>query len=99
MPAPEEMTEHYGSIDFDIVPPNKQMNATLQWQSRLQTETALSTMEAEVIDLAACMRELIIWKFKQDNSKFESSKTIFSKYLVVFSTYKVVNTKRTIRCF
>jgi Flp pilus assembly protein TadG len=99
MPAPEERTEHYESIDFDIVPPNKQMNATLQWQSRLQTETALSTMEAEVIDLAACMRELIIWKFKQDNSKFESSKTIFSKYLVVFSTYKVVNTKRTIRCF
>ena len=99
MPAPEERTEHYESIDIDIVPPNKQMNATLQWQSRLQTETALSTMEAEVIDLAACMRELIIWKFKQDNSKFESSKTIFSKYLVVFSTYKVVNTKRTIRCF
>jgi len=29
------------------------------WQSRLQTETALSTMEAEVIALAACMRELI----------------------------------------
>jgi hypothetical protein len=79
MPAPEERTEHYESIDIDIVPPNKQMNATLQWQSRLQTETALSTMEAEVIDLAACMRELIIWKFKQDNSKFESSKTIFSK--------------------
>ncbi len=46
-------------IDFDIVPPNKQMNATLQWQSRLQTETALSTMKAEVIALAAYMRELI----------------------------------------
>ena len=29
------------------------------WQSKLQTETALSTMEAEVIALAACMRELI----------------------------------------
>jgi hypothetical protein len=29
------------------------------WQSRLQTETALTTMEAEVIALAACMRELI----------------------------------------
>jgi hypothetical protein len=29
------------------------------WQSRLQTETALSTMEAEVNALAACMRELI----------------------------------------
>ncbi len=43
----------------DIVLPNEQMNATLQWQSRLQTETALSTMEAEVIALAACMRELI----------------------------------------
>ncbi len=59
MPTPEETTEHYESIDFDIVPPNKQMNATLQWQSRLQTKTALSTMEAEVIALAAYMRELI----------------------------------------
>jgi hypothetical protein len=29
------------------------------WQSRLQTKTALSTMEAEVNALAACMRELI----------------------------------------
>jgi hypothetical protein len=29
------------------------------WQSRLQTETALSIMEAEVIALAACMTELI----------------------------------------
>ena len=29
------------------------------WQSKLQTETALSTMEAEIIALAACMRELI----------------------------------------
>ena len=29
------------------------------WQSKLQSETALSTMEAEVIALAACMRELI----------------------------------------
>jgi hypothetical protein len=29
------------------------------WQSKLQTQTALSTMEAEVIALAACMRELI----------------------------------------
>jgi hypothetical protein len=29
------------------------------WQSRLQTETALSTMEAEVNALAACMRGLI----------------------------------------
>ena len=29
------------------------------WQSRLQTETALSTMEAEVNALAVCMRELI----------------------------------------
>ena len=29
------------------------------WQSKLQTETALSTMEAEVIALAACMRDLI----------------------------------------
>ena len=28
-------------------------------QSKLQTETALSTMEAKVIALAACMRELI----------------------------------------
>jgi hypothetical protein len=30
------------------------------WQSKLQTQTALSTMEAEVIALAACMRELIL---------------------------------------
>ena len=29
------------------------------WQSKLQTETALSTMEAEVIALDACMRGLI----------------------------------------
>ncbi len=29
------------------------------WQSKLQTETALSTMEAEITALAACMRELI----------------------------------------
>ncbi len=29
------------------------------WQSKLQTQTALSTMEAKVIALAACMRELI----------------------------------------
>jgi hypothetical protein len=29
------------------------------WQSKLQTETALSTIEAEIIALAACMRELI----------------------------------------
>jgi hypothetical protein len=29
------------------------------WQSKLQSKTALSTMEAEVIALAACMRELI----------------------------------------
>ncbi len=29
------------------------------WQSKLQSETALSTMEAEIIALAACMRELI----------------------------------------
>ena len=29
------------------------------WQSRLQSETALSTMEAEVNALASCMRELI----------------------------------------
>jgi hypothetical protein len=28
------------------------------WQSKLQTETALSTMEAEIIALAACCREL-----------------------------------------
>jgi hypothetical protein len=30
------------------------------WQSKLQTETALSTMEAEIIALAACMRALIL---------------------------------------
>ena len=29
------------------------------WHSRLQSETALSTMEAEINALAACMRELI----------------------------------------
>ena len=29
------------------------------WQSKLQTETALSTMEAKIIALAACMREFI----------------------------------------
>ena len=29
------------------------------WQSKLQTQTALSTMEVEVIALGACMRELI----------------------------------------
>ena len=29
------------------------------WQSKLQTQTAFSTMEAEVIALGACMRELI----------------------------------------
>ncbi len=29
------------------------------WQSKLQTETALSTMEAKIIALAACMREHI----------------------------------------
>jgi hypothetical protein len=28
------------------------------WQSKLQTETALSTMEAEIIALSACCREL-----------------------------------------
>ena len=31
----------------------------VMWQSKLQTETALSTMDAEIIALAACMRELI----------------------------------------
>jgi hypothetical protein len=30
------------------------------WQSKLQTQTALFTMEAEVIALAACMRKLIL---------------------------------------
>jgi hypothetical protein len=29
------------------------------WQSKLQTETALSTMEAEIIALSACCRELV----------------------------------------
>jgi hypothetical protein len=29
------------------------------WQSKLQTQTALSTMEAELIALGACMKELI----------------------------------------
>ena len=28
----------------------------VMWQSKLQTETALSTMEAEIIALAACLR-------------------------------------------
>jgi len=31
----------------------------IMWQSKLQTETALWTMEAEKIALAACMRDLI----------------------------------------
>jgi hypothetical protein len=31
----------------------------VMWQSKLQTETAFSTMEAEIIAPAACMRELI----------------------------------------
>ena len=31
----------------------------VMWQSKLQTETALSTMEAKIIALAACMSELI----------------------------------------
>ncbi len=31
---------------------------TVFWQSKLQTETALSTMEAEIIALSACCREL-----------------------------------------
>ncbi len=30
------------------------------WQPKLQTETALSTMEAKIIVLAACNRELIL---------------------------------------
>jgi hypothetical protein len=30
------------------------------WQSKLQTQTALSTMEAEVIALGACMKEFIL---------------------------------------
>jgi hypothetical protein len=33
-------------------------NCPVLWQSKLQTETALSTMEAEVIALAHCCREL-----------------------------------------
>ncbi len=33
-------------------------NVPILWQSKLQTETALSTMEAKVIALAACCREL-----------------------------------------
>jgi hypothetical protein len=32
---------------------------SVMWQSKLQTETALSTMEAEIIALAASMKELI----------------------------------------
>ena len=31
----------------------------VMWQSKPQNETALSTMEAEIISLATCMRELI----------------------------------------
>jgi hypothetical protein len=40
------------------------VNVSILWQSKLQTETALSTMEAEIIALAACCRELfqlLIW--------------------------------------
>ncbi len=39
-------------------------DAPILWQSKLQTETALSTMEAKIIALAACCRELfpiMIW--------------------------------------
>ncbi len=31
----------------------------VMWQTKLQTEADLSTMEAEIIALVACMRELI----------------------------------------
>jgi hypothetical protein len=31
----------------------------VMWKSKLQTKTALSTMDAEIIALAACMREII----------------------------------------
>jgi len=31
----------------------------VMWKSKLQTKTSLSTMDAEIIALAACMRELI----------------------------------------
>ena len=34
-------------------------NCPVLWQSKLQTETALSTMEAEVVALSHCARELI----------------------------------------
>ena len=34
-------------------------NCPVLWQSKLQTETALSTMEAEVVAIAHCARELI----------------------------------------
>ena len=33
-------------------------DSPVYWQSKLQTETALSTMEAEIIALSACCREL-----------------------------------------
>ena len=35
------------------------------WQSKLQTETALSTMEAEVVALCHCTRELICCRLVQ----------------------------------
>ena len=34
-------------------------NCPVLWQSKLQTETALSTMEAEIVAMAHCARELI----------------------------------------
>ncbi len=34
-------------------------DSPVYWQSKLQTETALSTMEAEIIALSACCRELV----------------------------------------
>ncbi len=34
-------------------------NCPVMWQSELQTETALSTMEAEIVAISHCARELI----------------------------------------
>ncbi len=34
-------------------------NCPVMWQSKLQTETALSTMEAEIVAISHCARELI----------------------------------------
>ena len=40
------------------------------WQSKLQTETALSTMEAEVVPMSHCARELLVYWWMQHQCMF-----------------------------